>query len=65
MQSKACHAFSEVRNGTALHILSNLIFDFFVWTVLIQGPAHINSFIFPAMASSRFLMARARTLACV
>jgi hypothetical protein len=33
--------------------ISKVAFDIFVQTILIQDPAHANSFIFPAMASTR------------
>ena len=55
MESKACHAFSVVGGGTALHIFSKLHFEFFVQLALIQDPAQINKFEFPAIVLRRRL----------
>jgi hypothetical protein len=57
IQWKAKHVlpFQKLEAALALRI-SNLLFDFFLdLTVLIQDPAHINNFIFPAMALRRIL----------
>ncbi len=48
LKSKAFHAFSVVGSSTALHILSNFLWNVFqgVQTILIQGPAYIDNVLF-------------------
>ncbi len=55
MELKACHAFSAVGGGTALHNFTKLRFALFVQLVLIQDPTQLNIFVFPAMALRRLL----------
>ena len=61
MESKACLTFSVVGGSHfPAHVFKVAFRFFFVRTVLIQDPAHINNFTFPAMASNRLLVCLVR-----
>ncbi len=64
MESKACLTFSVVGGSHfPAHVFKVAFRFFFVRTVLIQDPAHINNFTFPAMASNRLLVCLVRMFA--